>query len=125
MLPNELVHHDQLAVLNESLTRWSAFCNYHHLDPVDTLEKIPSILLVDSELVEQRVSDLSEYFANRKEIDTLLKNVPVVLMYHDNEIKAKMELFIRQMRVFPRTLASSKALAYDIEHVKVICLQKV
>ena len=118
-IPDELLHPDHLNLLKQSLAGFVAFCNKHVIDEIEVLEVIPSVLMFDSDLLEQRFSDLSEYFGQSKDVDKLIKNVPEILLLHDNDVKSRLDFFIREMRVHPNTLANSMAVAYDLQEVKI------
>jgi hypothetical protein len=120
VLPDELLQPLNEETFKNALSEWTAFCQRHDLDVITMSSELPSAILLDSNIFEDRLSELSVYFANQQEIDILLKNAPFVLMDHWPTLKAKMDLLIREMQVFPKTLAKSHVLGYDYKHIKVL-----
>ena len=119
VLPNVFYEKGQQDLLRESFSSWFAFCKLAKLSEVNVLVEIPTVLLSDHDKFDERIDDLLEYFTSRNEVYTLVSNVPYLLLEPWSKVKAKLKFLIREMKVYPKTLAKTKAMAYDLIHIKV------
>ena len=111
ILPEEFFHREKLISLRQSLASWYGFCQYHKLDPVQLLIKVPMILLFNHERFVERLDELKDYFGSKSEISDLVTNSPRVLLEDWSNLQNKLDFFIHEMQIFPGTLAKSQALS--------------
>ena len=117
-IPTELYKSKDINFVTASLWNVYAFCKQRDLDFVEIIEQIPLIVLIDPEKIDERCDDLAEYFGSRKEVNLAIQSVPSILIDYWPNLKYKFEFIIHEMQVFPRTLAKSKVLGFDLQHIK-------
>lgn len=118
ILPEEFFNPEKTMLLRQSLATLYGFCRYNKLDPLQLILKVPVILQFDHELLEERWSDLKEYFGTKIEVKDLVINSPNVLLEHWGNLTKKLEFYIHEMQVHPATLAKTNTLNYDILTIK-------
>lgn len=118
----DLLHRKNQEALWNNISNWQCFCSSRGLDFVEILLEIPIVLMTDSTIFEERCGDLAEYFANKNEISMLIKNAPSILIEPWPRLEAKIKFLVHEMQVFPRSLAKSKVLLYDLRHIQVLAL---
>ena len=104
--------------LQTSLSDVHAFCHQRNIDFVHLIAEIPICLNIDIVGLDERCDDLAEFFANKKEVSAAINSCPHILIDYWPHLKEKLNFIIHVMQVSPKTLIKSKALTFDLQHIK-------
>lgn len=119
ILPEVLLAPKNFHILQNAMDAWLGFCQVRSLEPVNILKDIPNIVMYEPTLWNERFSSLSEYFATKSQISTLITNVPSVLLEGWPPLKKKLDLLIKEMQVHPISIAKSYVMSYNTLHIRV------